>query len=180
MLFAALWVVAPATKGGVDSWPKQLSACHPGSSTIGHRRRQQQQLATVNAALGLRFADRAATLEQQLRAARRASEERASELAAARDEAGELRAAKEAAVVEREAAAVRGERAARRLQGELSEVRAVSEGLARKARGLQVGVIPSAAASMGSQLAGADKAGRGGERGAKDLARRGGLDGVGC
>ncbi|GBF97644.1 hypothetical protein Rsub_10520 [Raphidocelis subcapitata] len=104
--------------------------------------------------------DRAATLEQQLRAARRAANERASELAAARDEAAALRAAKESAVVEREAAAVRGGRAARQLQGELGEVRALSEGLARKARGLQAELDESTRAqeAMHEQLLSAQAA----------------------
>ena len=55
-------------------------------------------------------------LEQQLRAAKRAQEEADLHLRELRAESEELRQAKEAAVVEREQAAVKGERRAKQLQ----------------------------------------------------------------
>ncbi|KIY94471.1 hypothetical protein MNEG_13492 [Monoraphidium neglectum] len=115
---------------------------------LEQRRASELQLVRLEtdaaeAALGKRLAghaqlqERAASLEQQLRAARRQGEEAAAELRRAREEAAEMRAAKEAAVVEREQGLARGGRAVKQLQAEAADLRALSEGLARKARHLQ-------------------------------------------
>jgi len=66
--------------------------------------------------------NRAVKLEQQLRAAKRAQEEAELHLRELRAESEELRQAKEAAVVEREQAVVKGERRAKQLQYELGEL----------------------------------------------------------
>lgn len=82
--------------------------------------------------------ERVSSLEQQLRTSRRDAADAASQLRRAREEADELRAAKEAAVVEREQGLIKAERGVKQLASEAAEARGMSEGLARKARHLQV------------------------------------------
>lgn len=80
---------------------------------------------------------RAHALELQLRALRAKEEEARLAASVLRAEVAELRAAKEAAVVEREQAGIRADRRLQALQMEVVHLQGLAESLARKVRHLQ-------------------------------------------
>jgi hypothetical protein len=83
------------------------------------------------------MAARAHALELQCRALRAKEEEARLAAGVLRAEVGELRAAKEAAVVEREQAGIRADRRLQALQMEVVHLQGLAESLARKVRHLQ-------------------------------------------